>query len=217
MFVQEYITKDYPTFSLQDEIRNAFFAASEFGFTHIIVEENGDFIGMIPRECLVENESGSIEQLKPYLEKFALLEETQIWDTIKLFYTFNTNIIPVISMQEKYLGYVDYTDIFHEFAGYPLFSENGAILTIQTQSLYYSFSEISQIVESNQAKIYGCFISEINDENIHITLKISSENLSSIGETFERYGYTIIQKYYHDEKSELIKDRFAFFQKYLEI
>ena len=172
---------------------------------------------MIPRECLLENESGSIEQLKPYLEKFALLEETQIWDTIKLFHTFNTNIIPVISMQEKYLGYVDYTDIFHEFAGYPLFSENGAVLTIQTQSLHYSFSEISQIVESNQAKIYGCFISEINDENIHITLKISSENLSSIGETFERYGYTIIQKYYHDEKSELIKDRFAFFQKYLEI
>jgi hypothetical protein len=47
-------------------------------------------------------------------------------------------------------------------------------------------------------------------------LKISSENLSSIDETFERYGYKVVEKYYNDEKEELLKDRFVFFQKYLE-
>lgn len=217
MFVQEYITKDYPTFSREDDIQEAYSAALEFGFTHIFVVEDGVLLGGITRECLAEYESGKISQLEMYLEKFVLLEHTQIWDAIKLFQGFSANIVPVISMQEKYLGYVDYTDIFHEFSHYPLFSENGATLTIQTQSLHYSFSEISQIVESNQARIYGCFISRINEEHIHITLKIRSEHLSSIGETFERYGYTIVQKYYHDEKSEWIQDRFSFLQKYLEI
>ncbi|MNX95696.1 hypothetical protein D3C86_1279810 [compost metagenome] len=90
-------------------------------------------------------------------------------------------------------------------------------MTIQTTGLHYSMTEISQIVESNNAKIYGTFISAIKEDSIEITLKISNENLSSIDETFERYGYTVVTKHYDDEKEELLKDRFGFFQKFLEI
>ena len=138
-------------------------------------------------------------------------------DSIKLFHTFNSNVIPVISKEEKYLGYISCDDIFNEFSKYPLFSENGAILTVQTSGLHYSMSEISQIVESNNAKIYAIFISSVKEDSVEITLKISNENLSSIDETFERYGYTVVSKHYNDEKEELLKDRFGFFQKYLEI
>ena len=77
-------------------------------------------------------------------------------------------------------------------------------------------TEVLKIVESNNGKVYGCFINLISDDFIQITLKISSENPSSIDETFERYGYNVVHKYYDDEKEELMKDRFGFFQKYLE-
>jgi len=145
------------------------------------------------------------------------MEDSSLLDSIKLFHTFNANVIPVISKEEKYLGYISCDDIFNEFSKYPLFSENGAILTIQTNGLHYSMTEITQIVESNNAKIYGTFISAIKEDSIEITLKISNENLSSIDETFERYGYNVINKHYDDEKEELLKDRFGFFQKFLEI
>jgi len=77
-------------------------------------------------------------------------------------------------------------------------------------------TDVCKIVESNNGKIYGSYISAFIDDEVQITIKISSENLSSIDETFERYGYNVVHKYYNDEKEDLLKDRFGFFQKYME-
>ena len=77
-------------------------------------------------------------------------------------------------------------------------------------------TEISKIVESNNLKFYGSFISYINEDIVQITMKISTGNLSSVDETFERYGYHVLHKFYNDEKEDLIKDRYQYFQKYLE-
>jgi hypothetical protein len=103
-------------------------------------------------------------------------------DSIKLF-PFNANVIPDFQ-RGKYLGYISCDDIFNEFSKYPLFSENGAF-DDSNKGLHYSMTEISQIVESNNGKIYGTFINAIKDDSVEITLKISNENLSSIDETFE--------------------------------
>ena len=50
----------------------------------------------------------------------------------------------------------------------------------------------------------------MTEETIQIALKISSENLSSIDETFDRYNYIVVHKFYHNEKDDLLKDRFGF-------
>jgi hypothetical protein len=114
------------------------------------------------------------------------------------------------------LGYLSCDDIFNEFSKYPLFSENGAVMIVQTSGRHYSLSEVCRIVESNNGKIYGCFISAVSDDYIQITLKFNAENTSSIDETFERYGYSVVQKFYDDEKEDLLKDRFGFLGKYLQ-
>lgn len=216
MFIKDYISKDYPPFSFRDSIEDASEVAKEFGYSHVFVVKKGIFQGGLSQSFLEDSPEGTLESLSIHYERFAIMEDSSLLDSIKLFHIFNANVVPVISKEEKYLGYISCDDIFNEFSKYPLFSENGAILTIQTTGLHYSMSEISQIVESNNAKIYGSFINAIKEDSIEITLKISSENLSSIDETFERYGYNVINKHYDDEKEEFLKDRFGFFQKYLE-
>ncbi len=216
MFIKEYISKDYPAFNASDSIEEANETAKEFGYSHIFVERKGVFLGAVSQAFLDESPEGTLETLEIHFEKFAILDDGSLLDSIKLFHIFNANVIPVINKEEKYLGYLSCDDIFSEFSKYPLFSENGALLTVQTNSAHYSFTEIAKIVESNNAKIYGCFISSVQENSIQITLKISNENLSSIDETFERYGYSVLHKYYSDEKEDLMKDRFGFFQKYLE-
>ena len=99
---------------------------------------------------------------------------------------------------------------FADFSKYPLFSENGAVLIVETATRNYSMTEIAKIVESNNGKFYGAFIYHMTEETIQIALKISSENLSSIDETFDRYNYIVVHKFYHNEKDDLLKDRFGF-------
>lgn len=216
MYIKDYISKDYAAFNSSDLIEDANEIAKEFGYTHIFVKKKGIYQGAISQQFLEESPEGPISTLALHYEKFAILEDGNLLDSINLFHTFNSNVVPVISKAEKYVGYLSCDDIFSEFSKYPLFSENGAIIIVQTSDKHYSFTEICKIVESNNSKLFGCYINLLGEDFTQITLKISSDNLSSIQETFERYGYLIVQKYFEDEKDDLMKDRFGFFQKYLE-
>lgn len=216
MFIKDYISKDFPCFSLTDSIESARNILEDFGYSHIFIKKSHHFYGAIAKESLYEEE-GTLKDLEHQIERFAILEDNNIMDSIRLFYTFNSNIIPVINKNEKYLGYISCDDIFQNFSRYPLFSESGAILTVETPARKYSMTEIANIVESNNSKFYGAFISLMTDEVIQVTIKISNENLTSIDETFDRYDYRIVEKYYSDEKTDLFKDRFGFFQKFIEI
>ncbi|AZA52795.1 CBS domain-containing protein [Chryseobacterium sp. G0201] len=216
MFIKDYISKDFPCFSLTDSIESARDMLEDFGYSHIFVKKSHHFYGAIAQDFLYEEE-GTLKDLEHQIERFAILEDNNIMDSIRLFYTFNANIIPVITKSEKYLGYISCEDIFQDLSRYPLFSELGAILTIETPARKYSMTEIANIIESNNSKFYGGFISFMSDEVIHVTIKISNENLSSIDATFDRYDYRIVEKFYSDEKSDLFKDRFGFLQKFIEI
>ncbi|CAA7195088.1 MULTISPECIES: CBS domain-containing protein [Chryseobacterium] len=216
MFIKDYISKDFPCLSLTDSIEAARDLLEDFGYTHVFVKKSHHFYGALAQDFLYEEE-GTLKDLEHQIERFAILDDNNILDSIRLFYTFNANVIPVINKNEKYLGYITCDDIFQDLSKYPLFSESGAILTIETSARKYSMTEIANIVESNNSKFYGSFISFMSDEVIRVTLKISNENLSSIDATFDRYDYRIVQKYYSDEKADLFKDRFGFFQKFIEI
>lgn len=217
MFIKEYISKDYPIFNVEDSVMKAIEWVEDFGFTHIFLHRQGVFLGALSYHILYEYEEATLGNLEIHLEKFALQEDANMMDSVKLFYTFNTDIIPIIGKNQKYLGYISYDDVFNEFSKYPLFSENGAIIIIQTTHTQYSLAEVTRIVEENNEKLYGCFISSMNEDYVQITLKTSNRNLNFIEESFERYGYIIVHKYYKNEKEELLKNRFDFFQKYLQI
>lgn len=216
MFIKDYISKDFPCFSLTDSIESARNILEDFGYSHIFIKKSHHFYGAIAKDFLYEEE-GILKELEHQIERFAILEDNNIMDSIRLFYTFNCNVIPVINKNEKYLGYIGCDDIFQDFSRYPLFSESGAILTIETSARKYSMTEIANIVESNNSKFYGGFISFMSDEVIQVTIKMSNENLGSIDATFDRYDYRIVEKYYSDEKTDLFKDRFGFLQKFIEI
>ncbi|MDN5481950.1 MAG: CBS domain-containing protein, partial [Chryseobacterium sp.] len=215
-FIKDYISKDFPCFSLTDSIESARNTLEDFGYSHIFIKKSHHFYGAIAEDFLYEGD-GILKDLEHQIERFAILEDNNIMDSIRLFYTFSSNVVPVINKNEKYLGYITCEDIFQNFSRYPLFSETGAILTVEIPARRYSMTEIANIVESNNSKFYGGFITSMSDEMIQITIKISNENLSSIDATFDRYDYRIVQKYYSDEKSDLFNDRFGFFQKFIEI
>jgi hypothetical protein len=67
--------------------------------------------------------------------------------------------------------------------------------------LDYSMSQITQIVESNNGKLLGLFISE-SDVSIEVTMKISLGAINEIIQSFRRYNYEIISE--HQETIILI-------------
>ena len=125
--------------------------------------------------------------------------------------------MPVLNAGNKYLGYYELNDIIGLFNETPFFSENGAVLIIEKGLPDYSFSEISQIVESNDGKLYGAFISKIENDVAQITLKIGNVGLSEIMQTFRRYSYNIVSGHEEDSYLDGLKERSDYLNKYLNI
>ena len=99
----------------------------------------------------------------------------------------------------------------------PFFSEPGGILIVEKGFQDYSFSEVSQIVESNNAKLLGAFVSKIENDLAQITVKIGNAGLSDIIQTFRRYSYNIISGHEEDAYIENLKERSDYLKKYLDL
>jgi hypothetical protein len=79
-------------------------------------------------------------------------------------------------------------------------------------------SEISQIVESNNAKILSSYITDTkNKERINVSLKLNIENLNAVKQTFERYNYLVSAHYQpSDIKTDnTLNDRYDSLMRYL--
>ena len=81
----------------------------------------------------------------------------------------------------------------------------------------YSFSEIAQIVESNNAKLIGGFITDTQNDIIQVTLKITATNFDKVLQTFRRYNYHILFGNSDDSFLEDLKNRSDYLDKYLNV
>ena len=78
-------------------------------------------------------------------------------------------------------------------------------------------SQIAQIVETNNGKILGLFISESNADFIQVTIKISLGGMNEIIQTFRRFNYEIISEHQEDSYLNNLKERSEYLTKYLNI
>ncbi|MFT5249758.1 MAG: putative transcriptional regulator [bacterium] len=218
MNTQEYIINDIAPFNIDTNILEVQDIFNQLTYSHIPVKNDGVYIG-----CVSENDAHSFEgtkQLKDYLyalETFFVREKTNWLDILEAFALHNSNIMPVLGKDNAYIGYYELSDIMSLFNDTPFLNEAGGIIVIEKEQHEYSFSEICQIVESNNAKILGVFISKMDGEMVQATIKIGHIGMNAIVQTFRRYNYHIVSNHEEDRFLEDLKDRSNYLDKYLNI
>lgn len=217
MFIKEYISTEYPVFDPSDSISLVKERLRDFDYSHLFLVNNHQFIGALSRNLLEQTNATVLSELAIHSERIDIPENSTILDSIRYFYTFNSNIIPVVNKEDNYLGTINTKDVFKDLSKYPLFSENAAVLIVETSTRNYSMTEVAQIVENNRAKFYGSFIYRMTDDVVQLVIKISPADMLSIESDFDRFGYLVLHRFYKNERNEVLKDRFDFLQKYMEL
>ncbi|MFD0863654.1 CBS domain-containing protein [Sungkyunkwania multivorans] len=218
MNIHPYISNDVEALSLSTKSEDAKSLFERLTFTHIPIVDDGQLLG-----CLCENDSRGFENgkiLGDYqyaLDHFSVHKGTNWLDVLETFAQNETNIVPVLDDVEKYIGYYELVDILSQFNETPFLNEAGGILIVEKGIKDYSFSEVTQIVESNNGKVLGLFISEIREDVVQITMKIAQQGLNEIIQTFRRYSYQIISGVEDDTYLEDLKERSEYLNKYLNI
>lgn len=218
MQIESHIIRTIPIFDIKDTMEESIHFFMNSTYSHVAILENQKFLGLLAENDLITlEEDQKIEDFRHNLELFFVRKETSWLDVLEVFARNEANIVPVLDDEANVLGYYDLTDIVGVFIDTPFFKEPGAILVVAKGIKEYSFSEIAQIVESNNTKLIGAFITDSRSEVIEITLKIGIDNFNEVVQTFRRYNYNILFGNKDDQFLEDLKERSDYLDKFLNV
>lgn len=218
MWLQQYIINDIKPVDINAKIGDLQELFNELTYSHVPIQDAGVYLG-----CMSENDAHCFESesiIKDFnyaIEGFYVRNNTNWLDVLETFSKNSCNIMPVLNEHNVYLGYYELNDIIGLFSETPFFAEQGNILIVEKGIQDYSFSQISQIVESNNGRILGTFVSKIESDMVQITLKIGNTGLNDIIHSFNRYGYNIVLGHEKESYAESLKERSEYLKKYLNI
>jgi len=218
MPLREYIINDIKPLQTTDSIDDVQQLFNQLTYSHIPIVRDSIYIG-----CMSENDAHCFESNKSIVDYLYVLEgffvrSQTVWlDVLEAFAQNDSNIMPVLDEKNNYIGYYELNDIISLFNETPFFAEAGGIIIVEKGYNDYSFSEVCQIVESNNAKLLGAFISKIENDVVQITLKIGSAGLNDIIQSFRRYSYNIVSGHEDDAFLKNLKDRSDYLDKYLNL
>tara|TARA_R110000868_G_scaffold44318_6_gene148201 strand:- start:11591 stop:12250 length:660 start_codon:yes stop_codon:yes gene_type:complete len=217
MNLASYILNDIKPVKSNSKVSDLMLLFNQLTFSHIPIKDNkGVFLGSLSETDVHCFESDMpLTEYKYAIEDFYVRDSVLWLDVLEAFAKSNTNMMPVLNSKNVYLGYYELKDIISLFNETPFFYEAGSILVVEKGINDYSFSQISQIVESNGGKLLGAFVSKINSDIVQVTVKIGNIGLNNIIQTFRRYSYTIISGHEEDSFIESLKDRSDYLNKYL--
>ncbi len=216
--ITNYITNDFKAIDSQETIVAAQDFLIDLSFSHFPIVEEGVYIGSIAADDLETFDADKkVGDYKYTLEHF-FARTNMIWlDVLEVFANNQTNIVPVLDEMNNYVGYYEIGDIMKFFHETPFLKEAGGIIIVKKGILDYSMSQITQIVESNNGKLLGLFVSDSDIESIEITIKISLGAMNEIIQTFRRYNYEIVSEHQEDNYINNLKERSDYLDKYLNI
>lgn len=192
-----------------------------FKVSHLPIVNDKEFLGLVsetdiydlnmPEEPLGNHQ---LSLFRPYA-----LNSQHVFEIVELASRLKLSLVPILDSNKNFLGVITVTDLMHYFADMSALKNPGSVIVIELNLNDYSLAQIAQIVEGNDAKILGTFItSNPNSVKIELTLKLNVTDVTSINQTFARYGYTVLSSHMkHDEEEDLLEERLDNLFKFLSI
>jgi predicted transcriptional regulator len=216
--LSEYINNDFKPFLISESVSEVQDFFAESSYSHFPVLDDDIYIGSISANDSETFDFGkTITDYRYTLEGF-FVRENMIWlDVLEVFARNNANIVPILNESNQYIGYYEITDVIKFLNETPFLKETGGIIVVEKLTVDYSMSQIAQIVESNNGKLLGLFVSEASNDKVQVTIKTTLGGLNEIIQTFRRYNYEIISEHNEDDYLNNLKERSEYLDKYLNI
>ncbi len=224
MIATEYINESIPTLQKDSLAAKAIDWMEEFRVSQlpVINLEESQYLGMVDERLLYNLSIPEEVPIKDILLDYKNLyvsPNTHLYSILSSFGEHQTDIIPVVDNQRKYLGTIASKDFLKEIEKIFSAQERGAIIIISLDAIQYSMTELSRLIESNNAKILSSFVERDKQYigKLQITFKLDITDVSFIIATLERFGYHIKNRFDYSEGVNQEQERLDLLLKYLEI
>lgn len=201
MLNKELISGSIPTLATTDTVSRGLQLMADYHLSHLPVVSENTFIGLVNEDDLMNADEDELVTGKAdrHLSTLAVRGNLHFSEAVKLCNDYSLSVVPVIEAQSVWLGAISRPDLFKELAHVTGMEEPGGIIVLELEQKSFSFSELSKLVETNDAEITQ--LNSYFDKDLgvfFITIKVNKFEISDIVATFQRYEYHV--KYYFGEE-----------------
>lgn len=193
---------------------------NDYKVRHLPVLKENSFVGVVSEDDLLDQSdlSKPLTVLFNHLPRPYVLGTTHIYEVLNIASDDHLTLVPVLDDKEHYLGSINMAYLVRIFAETGSIKEQGGIIELEMSETDYSLARISQIIESENAKILSSFItSNRESKKLELTLKINRLDLGRIIHALERYDYFVKASFQRDSYHDDLKNRYEELMKYLNI
>ena len=142
MLTSNLINNNIPRLKPQDSVGKALQLISDFKVTHLPVVSENKFLGLISEDDLldVEDPKPTIEILQESFVHAAVYDTAHFLIAVNCSIQFDTNVVPVISSENDYIGVITTTDLLKTLGNFAGANEIGGIIVLEMERSQFAIS-----------------------------------------------------------------------------
>ena len=220
MLAVELISTIIPQLQLNDTVGKALQLIRSFRLSHLPVTADEKFLGLIAEDDLLDagDETILIMALQDDLNDASLNDHEHFLQAVNFSNKMHSSIVPIVNEEKIYLGVVTQQVLLNALGNFAGAQEIGGIIVLEMERSQFSMSEISKIVEGNQATVLHLnTILQPETGLVTVTIHINKRELSAIVAAFERYEYDVIYYFGEEQFENEIHSNYRHLMNYLDI
>lgn len=220
MLTIELINNNIPRLQLQDPVSKALGLINDFRVTHLPVVADDKYLGLVSEDDLMDAEEAKmpIELIQESFIYAAVKDNEHFLNAVKCSSQFDTTVVPVINEEKELIGVITTNDLLKTLGNFSGTNEIGGIIVLEMERSQFTISEISRIVESNDATIYHLNTTIDPDTGMFtVTIHVNKKEISAIVATFERYEFEVIYYFGNENFENEIHSNYRHLMNYLDI
>jgi acetoin utilization protein AcuB len=220
MIAKEIASFDILPLKTSDTCNFALNAMEENRVNHLPVVNERELLGVVSEFDLINHTDlmDAVGNVKLSLPNAFISDYQHVFDVMKMMTEMKLSLLPVVDQRNTYNGVITLPNLVRFLTLNTSILNPGGLIILEVAENNYSMTEISQIIESNDARIIGAFFTTRPESTlIDLTLKITNIDLNPVIQTFERYNYTIKATFAEKDDLDDLKERYDALMNYLSI
>jgi CBS domain-containing protein len=219
MLTTELINNNIPRLKLQDSVSKALQLINDFKVTHLPVVADEKYLGLISEEDLLDaDKKMPIELMQENFITASVQDNEHFLTAVSYCNQHDSTVVPVINEERELSGTITSNDLLKALGNFAGTNEIGGIIVLEMTRSQFAISEISRIVESNDATILH-LNTTVHAETgmLTVSLHINKKEIAAIVAHFERYEYDVIYYFGNQNFENEIHSNYRHLMNYLDI
>lgn len=220
MLTIDLINNNIPRLQLKDTVSKALQLISDFRVTHLPVVNDEKFLGIVGEDDLLDQEESKMpmELMQEFFIYAAVQDNEHFLNAVTCSNQNDTTVVPVINEEKELVGVITTNDLLKTLGNFAGTNEIGGIIVLEMERSQFAISEISRIVESNDATILHLNTTVHTETGmLTVTLHINKKEIAAVVATFERYEYDVIYYFGNENFENEVHSNYRHLMNYLDI